>query len=371
MSLARDALLLSAVGAALLPRVVVARGWLSRGARKSPGVAPDPERRVRARDLSIIIPARNEAHRLPRLLASLRTAGAAPHEVIVVDDHSTDGTAGVAAGAGARVVVPDETPAGWIGKTFACATGAAAAAGSHLLFLDADTWFEPGGLDALLATADPEAAWSVCPYHRVERPYEWLSLYFNVMMMAGTLASPHGLFGQVLLVPKAAYDAAGGHAAVRHHILENSLLGDRLAGHGVRVVAVPGRSQLAMRMYPDGVRDLMRGWMKSFTAGASRTPAWLLMLSIVWMGSGLVATGALLSLPRNPTVILATLAGFAATVHAVELRRVARAIGNYPWRACLAFPITLLFFQAVFIAGAVLGALGRSPAWKSRAVTAR
>ena len=55
----------------------------------------------------------------------------------------------------------------------------------------------------------------------------------------------------------------------------------------------------------------------------------------------------------------------------MPIERVARAIGNYPWRACLAFPITLLFFQAVFIAGAVLGALGRSPAWKSRAVTAR
>jgi 4,4'-diaponeurosporenoate glycosyltransferase len=363
---ASDALLLSAVLAAGVPRALIASGRLSR--RHDGHGSPAPARTVRAEDVSIIIPARNEAHRLPRFFASLGAAGAVPREVIVVDDHSTDDTAAVAQRAGARVVTPPAHPDGWIGKTFACATGAAAATGTHLLFLDADTWFEPGGFAALLAGADPDAAWSVGPYHRVERPYEWMSLYFHVMMVAGTLASRHGMFGQALLVPRASYEAAGGHAAVRQYILENTLLGERLRRDGVRVVAVPGRGRIAMRMYPDGIGDLTRGWMKSFSAGASATPAWLLMTSVVWMGGGLVATGTLFALPWSGVSVAAGVAAVAALAHAVELQRVARRIGNYPWPAVIAFPVALVFFQVVFAAGALLRALGRGPRWKARTV---
>ena len=47
--------------------------------------------------LSVIIPARNEADRLPLLLESLRTQSRPPDEIVVVDDHSTDDTATAAA----------------------------------------------------------------------------------------------------------------------------------------------------------------------------------------------------------------------------------------------------------------------------------
>jgi cellulose synthase/poly-beta-1,6-N-acetylglucosamine synthase-like glycosyltransferase len=64
--------------------------------------------------ISIIIPARNEEHNLPNLLHSLRCQTTAVDEVIVVDDQSTDHTAAVAQGAGARVVDAGELPAGWM-----------------------------------------------------------------------------------------------------------------------------------------------------------------------------------------------------------------------------------------------------------------
>lgn len=349
--------------AAVLPRIFL------RGAAppRHHGSRP-PSRRLCAEHVSLVIPARNEAARLPRLLASLRTAGAVPAEVIVVDDHSTDGTADIARAAGARVVAPGPCPDGWTGKTFACATGAAAARGSHLLFLDADVWFEPGGLAAVIATADADAAWSLCPYHRVERPYESLSLYFHVLMAAGTSASGRGLFGQTMLIPRSAYDAVGGHGAVRGQILENLFLGDVLARAGVRVVATLGQGQVAMRMYADGVADLTRGWMKAFATGAARTPAWVLGLSIIWMG-GAIASCALLAtgLARRDAPL--TLAAFAAAfLHAIELRRASVALGTYPRVASLLFPVPLLFYQVVFACAALRKLFGVPPTWKARTV---
>ena len=90
----------------------------------------------------MIIPARNEAHNLPRLLESLASQSVQPREVIVVDDGSTDDTAEIARRHGAEVLVSKPLPEGWRGKPWACHQGAEAASGDLLCFVDADTCFE-------------------------------------------------------------------------------------------------------------------------------------------------------------------------------------------------------------------------------------
>ena len=72
--------------------------WRLRTARTETRVAPA----LAAQQVSIIVPARNEAHNLPTLLASLNALKPAPLEVIVVDDHSSDGTGDIARSFGAR-----------------------------------------------------------------------------------------------------------------------------------------------------------------------------------------------------------------------------------------------------------------------------
>lgn len=88
--------------------------------------------------LSIIIPARNEAHNLPKLLTSLQNQTINPLEIIVVDDHSEDQTAVIARELNAKVVQSGGHENGWFGKSAACWTGAQAAQGDWFLFLDAD-----------------------------------------------------------------------------------------------------------------------------------------------------------------------------------------------------------------------------------------
>ena len=101
-------------------------------------------------DVSVVIPARDEAARIGPCLAGLAEDPDVA-EVIVVDDRSSDGTADVAREHGARVVAGAEPPAGWIGKPWALQQGLEAAAGDIVVSLDADTRPRPGLVGALAA----------------------------------------------------------------------------------------------------------------------------------------------------------------------------------------------------------------------------
>jgi len=94
--------------------------------------------------ISVVVPTLDEATRLPALLAALARE-AEPHEVIVADGGSRDGTPACAAAAGARIVT---TPPG---RGLQLAAGAAQARGDVLLFLHADSRFPAGGLAAITA----------------------------------------------------------------------------------------------------------------------------------------------------------------------------------------------------------------------------
>lgn len=91
-----------------------------------------------APDYSVVVPAYNEEAGLPAMLAAIRQAmAAAPWagEIVVCDNNSTDRTAEVARAAGARVV---HEPHNQIAR--ARNSGARAAAGRWLVFVDADTF---------------------------------------------------------------------------------------------------------------------------------------------------------------------------------------------------------------------------------------
>ncbi|WP_288128094.1 glycosyltransferase family 2 protein [Thiomonas sp.] len=99
--------------------------------------------------LSIILPARNEAGAVGATVAGIR-ARYPEAEIIVVNDGSSDATAQVAAQAGARVI---SKPYG-MGNGAAVKTGARAAGGDVLVFMDADGQHDPADIPRLLAKLD-------------------------------------------------------------------------------------------------------------------------------------------------------------------------------------------------------------------------
>jgi 4,4'-diaponeurosporenoate glycosyltransferase len=322
--------------------------------------------------LSVIIPARNEEMNLPKLLHSLASQSVRPKEIIVVDDASTDRTAEVARQNGARVITSLPLPEGWRGKTWACHQGAQAAMEQKLLFLDADTWFEPDGLACVLAEfqAAGGGALSVAPYHVIRDFHEQFSAFFNRVMLAGTGAftvlgdryPQRGLPGQFLLIDRAAYQRAGGHEAVKGRILENFWFSRQLQAAQVPMRCRSGRGVFAFRMYPEGWRQLMEGWTKGFASGASQASWPMLLLIIAWLGGlffapvGVVASGA----PR----LWLGVYGLCAVQVAWLLRRA----GTFHWSAAIFYPVLILFFFAIFTRSVFRS--GKTVSWKGRKIRA-
>lgn len=302
--------------------------------------------------LSVIIPARNEEHNLPALLRSINAQSIRPQEVIVVDDASTDGTAGVARSLGATVITSQPLPAGWRGKTWACQQGANMAQGNTLLFVDADTWLETGGLERILAFYNTGAL-SVGPYHAVRLPYEELSVFFNLIMTAATV--PDSLFGQMLLVSRVNYQRVGGHEAVKGHILENFFLAQWFREKGIHLQSMPGKGMLAFRMYPDGLPGLIEGWSKGFASGAGQTAKPLLLLIVAWLTGMMLPLGLLQ---------FSAWASLLYLLFAVQLGIMFRQIGAFRWYTALLYPVPLIFFLIVF--GVSFLRSGRQVTWKGR-----
>lgn len=320
--------------------------------------------------ISIIIPARNEEQNLPRLLTSIRNAPPTSPEIIVIDDSSTDATASVAALAGATVVTAAALPDGWTGKTWACAQGFEGSQGALLLFLDADTWLEPTGLNRLISAWEQHSsdtiALSVLPFHVTHSRYEELSLFFNLLMAFGAggfgALGKAKLFGQCLLISRDLYQAAGGHAAVRGRILENLALADRIEAAGGRCICLGGRGVLQVRMFPDGLNQLCESWKKAFADGAAASDSAVLTLAIVWL-STLCTIFLLVCCVSWPLRAFGALLYFLA---AFQTHWFARQVGSFRWSTALLYPIPLIFFFGLFTASLLNRILRRKVSWRGR-----
>jgi len=367
-----DLLLWIFLGLALL---LWAGGWsVFLRLREVPGRDLSGESGVR---LSIVIPARNEEGNLSRLLPSLRDPSFALHEILVVDDHSSDRTAAVAREHGATVISGAALPAGWYGKPWACQQGADAATGDWLLFLDADLVALPGGLRRLaaLAAQEPGAVHSVCPWHRVERPYEELSAFFNAVMILGMNAftgkGPHaretGLFGQAMLLSKASYDAVGGHRRVKAQVLENFHLSRHFREAGIACRCYLGRGTLAMRMFPGGFRDLVAGWSKGFVSGAGNTPRGAMIGIAAWISGLIMIAISLAFLPVADLHGRLSIGGL-YLLGAIQCLHVFRHAGSFAFLNALLFPVSLLFYQFVFFRALRRRKAGGKVSWKGRDV---
>ncbi len=113
--------------------------------------------------VSVVIPAYNEAARLPQAVRSAQNQTRPPLEVIVVDDGSSDDTAAVARDLGVTVISQENK-----GLPGARNTGIRAARGEWIALLDSDDVWEPDKLERQWAAVAqvPEAAMVACDYRQ-------------------------------------------------------------------------------------------------------------------------------------------------------------------------------------------------------------
>ncbi len=327
--------------------------------------------------ISVIIPARNEAHNLPRLLRCLQTQTLRPHEIICVDDASTDETAAVATTAGTKVLRIREKPKAWMGKSYACHMGAAAANGSLFLFLDADVRLDTNALLRLYNTWQTHGpVVSVQPWHLSVRLYEQCCLFFNIIAAAALATPPvlgpptDGLFGPIILMPAQLYRQCGGHEAIKSSVLDDISLGQSLSTLGIRPYCCQGGQDLRYRMYPNGCATMLEGWTKNFASGAVASRFWLWVFLVFWIAALLSAPLRLvgfLFFPFSTDFFLFVFLSY--FVLCFQLQSLALKIGRFsPW-LILFYPIALMVFMYIFFLSAFKKIFHLPVFWKGRDIT--
>lgn len=328
--------------------------------------------------VSVIIPARNEAGVLEGTLESLMAQEGIAMEVIVVDDHSTDGTELVVSRYLRRGVVyllPPETPEGWMGKTWACHAGYLNSRGGWLVFLDADVRLLDRGLlrEALsAATSGNLDALSLVPRLSTRNVASRVMLP-SLLMLMYLLAPPSKsndprerlafFFGSFIAVRREAYEAVGGHEAVRGELLDDKALGELLKSRGMRTALLDASDRYEAE-FAGGLRDHFGGLIRLFTQYAldevARSGRPVRRLSKYLVG-GLVFLGGPTALPlialaaaSSPLTIAASLTPLVASL--VAQAAYLRVIGERTAYA-VAAPLAHLV---------ILSALVRVAAWTLR-----
>jgi 4,4'-diaponeurosporenoate glycosyltransferase len=222
----------------------------------------------------------------------------------------------------------------------------------------------------------------VQPFHRVVRPYEQLSSYFNVVsvLASGAFTRHSGrrpmAFGPCLLTSRADYERAGGHAAVRGEILDDVQLAAAYQRAGLPVLCAVGAQSIRMRSYPGGIRQLADGWTKNFASGASAAAPGPALATVLWVcAQHAVAVGAALALLGTVTGRAAALTYGDPVLWAVawvgaagQLRWILRRLGSFRWWTWVLFPVPLLAFDLIFARSAALTLVRRSVRWRGREV---
>lgn len=227
--------------------------------------------------ITAIVPARNEEL---NIAACVRSLAEQPQigEIIVVNDQSTDGTAAVLAAlreeiSTLRVLETGEMPAGWVGKCHAAWMGAAEARGAWLLFTDADVTHLAGSAGRALVDAERTGAalMSYSPDQELRTWGERMLMPFVFVRLAARfsyepVSNPQmpeaAANGQYLMMARDAYDAIGGHAAVRGEVLEDVALARRVKEMGRRIYFARGVDIARTRMYRS-FGEMWRGWTKN------------------------------------------------------------------------------------------------------------
>lgn len=247
--------------------------------------APGPQ-------ISILIPARNEATTIAATVKSL-LAQSGPHfELLLLDDHSTDGTAALAQQTANgdprfRLLRGAALPPDWSGKNWACQQLAQAAAGDILLFTDADVQWHPTALNAVVTLMAQQQA-DLLTVWPTQRTITWSERLVVPLMALAILAylpvwlvrhtpypSAAAANGQCLVFRRTAYQKIGGHAAVRRSLVEDIGLAQRIKAAGLQLCMADGAGLIETRMYQDWP-SVRAGFAKNILAGHANAVSLLL-----------------------------------------------------------------------------------------------
>lgn len=349
--------------------------WLARDDDRDAPALPVP---AAWPGVAVLVPARDEAATIAETVRSVLAQDyPGPLRLLVVDDRSTDGTAGlarVAANGDARVAVlaGKPRPPGWTGKLWALHQGAETLRDDpapFLLLTDADISHRPDSLRRLVqrALAGRLALVSLMVRLRCESPAErwhipafvfFFGMLFPFRWVRDPAARTAAAAGGCVLLDRAAFGAAGGFAAIRGAVIDDCALARLIKAQGGRIwLGLTERAE-SLRPYPHA-RDIRRMVARTAYAQLGYSPVRLAGtvagLALVFLAPPVLA----LSAEGAPRLLGAAAWAAMALAYAPTLRR----FGLSPLRAA-ALPAVASAYLLFTVDSALAERRGRGGMWK-------
>jgi hopene-associated glycosyltransferase HpnB len=335
-----------------------------------------------------IVPARNEAATISQAISSLAKQDyPGEFSIIVVDDHSEDGTAALAeqaaeeAGASQRVKIHCASPLapGWTGKLWALNEGVQIAAnGSAELFwlTDADIEHAPDTLRRLVSHAEKESLdlaslmvllqSKTFPERLLIPPF----LYFFLMLYpprwtADPKARTAGAAGGCILLRRNALERIGGIAAIRGQVIDDCALARAVKKCGGKIWMGLTRRSASLRGYGTfaEIRDLIA--RTAFTQLHYSFPLLSTALAGLFV-TFLLAWVAFFTLDDPGWLLASTAISIMTATYGATVR-----FYGLPWLWALTLPFAAIFYGYATILSALRYWLGRGGQWKGRAQAPR
>jgi len=231
----------------------------------------DLDRPATVPTVSVVIPTRDDGPSIEETIRRFLDQSDVDLQLIVVNDRSTDGTherlQSLERQHDRLTAISIETlPDGWLGKTHACHHGAAQANGEWVLFADADTTVTPDVLSRAIRAGQASAAHHVTLFpgeQRGTRLGHAALIPFGLLVLGHAARAnrdqPLGFsgVGAFNLVRREAYDAIGGHEALRYEVIDDMKLGMLLQRAGFRTRVYLAHDSVKVR-WADSPRAMTR-----------------------------------------------------------------------------------------------------------------
>ena len=341
--------------------------------------APLPHAGADRAKCSVLIPARNEEANIAAALRSILQSDGIAHEVIVLDDGSTDRTAAIVreiAASDPRVRLATAQPlhGDWCGKNFACHQLAAFARHPLLVFMDADVRVSRAdSLARLAAFVDGRGAALVSGVPREETHtfMERLIIPLIHFVLLGFLplermrksTDPRfaAACGQILAVRREAYDRAGGHVAIANRIHDAVALTRNFRAHGFATDLFDATDTFHCRMYQRAA-EVWSGFAKNAHEGLGSRRL-IIPATLVLLG-GQVVPIVLLAFAASPFARIFVILG---TVAALLPRLVATVRFRQSLVGALLHPFGICALVAIQWSAFFRSMRQRPAVWKGRA----
>ncbi len=324
-------------------------------------------------DITVLIPARNEAGVIGTTLSGLKHQGRGL-SIVVIDDHSTDGTGTVAKSSDVqdlRIVSGEPLPADWSGKLWALEQGFRHVNTPLTLLLDADIELQPGLVVALRQKLKESHLQLVSVMAHLRMVNFWERLFMPAFVYFFKMLYPFRLSnsgsarvaaaaGGCILLETRVIEEMGGLGVIRNELIDDCALAKRIKALGCRTWIGLTHSARSLRSYGDladiwsmVARTAFCQLRYSATLLAATT---MIMLVVFWL-----PIGGLFFPSGGAKVISACALGISILTYLPTLRFYGQSRGRG-----LTLPLVATLYLAMTWTSAVRYWVGSGLSWKGR-----